>query len=300
MRWAGNAVSAAALAVALAGCAAGPGSAISSDATFPESPNMRAVQGHSDDVAPLVPEAGDIWAGIMPGPSAPAAAQPQAAETPEQPETTDIWAGVVPKSPDGTPPAATPAVSQPVAGAAPEAPAPTDPTPVAPPEPKVAEGAVVDAAPPATPPEAHDGPAATPQPDSQTTGTPAPPPAQADDAMPLPSGGSAKTVATLVASPDTTAAESAPVPTPAAPAPVTVQLADTASEADARAVWAQLGERAPTLLHDRAPQVVRVEADGQPLWRLRTGGFASQAEAEAFCTQVRAAGSECAVVAGGG
>ena len=40
---------------------------------------------------------------------------------------------------------------------------------------------------------------------------------------------------------------------------------------------------------------VIVDRDGQVVWRLRTGGFADQAQANAFCDRVKAKGANCAV-----
>lgn len=96
-----------------------------------------------------------------------------------------------------------------------------------------------------------------------------------------------------------------PPPKPAAPplaplraAGVQVQLAAVATEAAVEPEWNRLRARLPDLLADRTLIASRGERDGQPFWRLRTGGFADLAAARAFCEQVRARGFTCFVVGG--
>jgi cell division protein FtsN len=95
------------------------------------------------------------------------------------------------------------------------------------------------------------------------------------------------------------AAASAPAPAPAAAAAppaagsVSVQLGAFGSEALARSAWSRLGAVAA----GRAPQISTVERDGKTLYRLRTGGFASRAEAQAFCGRATGSGLAC-IVAG--
>ena len=76
-----------------------------------------------------------------------------------------------------------------------------------------------------------------------------------------------------------------------------VQLAAMESEQGATAEWQRLAHRMPELLGSRHPDVQRAEHDGHPVWRLRTGGFASTAQAAEFCAQVRAKGAACSVAA---
>ncbi len=76
-----------------------------------------------------------------------------------------------------------------------------------------------------------------------------------------------------------------------------VQLAATNSEAGALAVWTQLQGKFPSLLQGRQPEIIPAIVNGQSVWRLRLGGFASAAAAKAFCAQITAQGAACAVAA---
>ncbi|WP_232475231.1 SPOR domain-containing protein, partial [Neoroseomonas rubea] len=108
------------------------------------------------------------------------------------------------------------------------------------------------------------------------------------------------------AAPQTAAPQAATTAQPAAPATrqapapggtIRVQLGALASEDAARAEWDRLARRHGDLLGAFRPQVVRFEREGQaPLFRLRTGGFASAEAAREFCEQVRARNVPCAVV----
>lgn len=76
-----------------------------------------------------------------------------------------------------------------------------------------------------------------------------------------------------------------------------VQLAALATEAAAHQEWARLAHRMPDVFGTHHPVFSKVEHDGHTLWRLRTGDFATEAEATQFCQQVRAKGGGCAVAA---
>ena len=106
----------------------------------------------------------------------------------------------------------------------------------------------------------------------------------------------AATPATI--SPQWSAAES----TTASPAPAAaesgrkiVQLAAVGSQEAATAEWDRLSKRMPDLLSGRHPEIVRYEHDGKTFFRLRTAGFASSADADAFCGKVKTKGANCAV-----
>ncbi len=76
-----------------------------------------------------------------------------------------------------------------------------------------------------------------------------------------------------------------------------VQLGAVDSEAIAQQEWARLARKAPELLGARQPAFSRAERGGQTFWRLRTGGFASVAEATTFCERARAKHVPCDIVA---
>ncbi len=98
----------------------------------------------------------------------------------------------------------------------------------------------------------------------------------------------------------------APPPTPAPETPraaaggrdgsgTMVQLAAVKTEDLARGEWERLSKRMPELLGGRKPVFQRTEAKGRAYWRIRTGGFGSDADAAAFCSKVRAEKNNCAV-----
>ena len=74
-----------------------------------------------------------------------------------------------------------------------------------------------------------------------------------------------------------------------------VQLAALDSEAAAQAEWGRLARRAPSLFANRDPAIVPASRDGKRFFRLRTAGFASAAEASAFCGRLHGAGIACTV-----
>ncbi len=94
-----------------------------------------------------------------------------------------------------------------------------------------------------------------------------------------------------------------PVPAPVAPPPAVapvagdaqVQLAATASQADAEKKWSEFLGKMPNLVGSKKPIFVPAVVNGQNIWRLRLGGFAGKADAAAFCAQVIAAGGDCTV-----
>lgn len=84
-------------------------------------------------------------------------------------------------------------------------------------------------------------------------------------------------------------------PAPVQTGKVQVQLAAVASEDAAQAEWQRLSKRLPDLLGSRKPAVTKIEREGKPLWRVRTGGFADIADATAFCERVRQKGAGCSI-----
>jgi len=83
-----------------------------------------------------------------------------------------------------------------------------------------------------------------------------------------------------------------------APGPYVVQLTAANSEAAARTEWRHLQALMPELMEDRVPDVVPAEVVGRSLCRLRIGGFADAADANAFCAHMHAENAPCWVVAG--
>ncbi len=96
-------------------------------------------------------------------------------------------------------------------------------------------------------------------------------------------------------------APAAPVSVPlaaAAPAGVfSVQLAAFETEQAAEQDWGKMAEKMPSFFNGHRPDVVRAELAGRTVYRLRTGGFATRADASAFCDEVRNKGGDCSVAA---
>jgi hypothetical protein len=91
---------------------------------------------------------------------------------------------------------------------------------------------------------------------------------------------------------------SVPESTPrSTPESTSVQLAAFDSAERAEQDWGRLAQKMPDLLGNRKPDVERTDLHGRPVYRLRTGGFASLAQATEFCAEVRAHGADCSVAA---
>ncbi len=72
-----------------------------------------------------------------------------------------------------------------------------------------------------------------------------------------------------------------------------VQVAALDSQQAASSEWEQLRAKMPDLLSGRSPTVQQAEVNGRMYWRLRTTGFVTLAEANAFCGRLQATGSDC-------
>jgi hypothetical protein len=179
-----------------------------------------------------------------------------------------------PETPEARPQPGAPAVVvTPMAPAAPAAPAPTlrpsiPAQPLAPPTPAPAPKA---ATPPPPPPAAK----------AETPAPKAAPPAPAKPAAVKPAP---------------------PKPAPAKPAPVAkaagvaaVQIGAFSSQALADKGWNDAAAIAPGHAAGKGKSVEKVEKDGHTLFRTQVTGFASRADATAFCAKLKAAGKACFV-----
>jgi cell division septation protein DedD len=101
------------------------------------------------------------------------------------------------------------------------------------------------------------------------------------------------------AAPQAAAQAPSPAPPPAGTGRIQVQLAAVPTEAAATAEWERLRRRMPDLLGNQRLSVSRGEREGQPFFRVRTGAFEDNAQARAFCDQVRARGGSCFVAPAG-
>ncbi len=76
-----------------------------------------------------------------------------------------------------------------------------------------------------------------------------------------------------------------------------VQLAATGTEDGVLAVWGNLQQKFPDLLKGRQPEIIPAIVNGQSVWRLRIGGFASADAAKSFCDSLTSQGAACTVAA---
>ena len=76
-----------------------------------------------------------------------------------------------------------------------------------------------------------------------------------------------------------------------------VQLAATSDEDGVLGAWVQLRQKFPALMAGRQPEIIPAIVNGQSVWRLRVGGFASPQAAKDFCSQLTSQGAACTVAA---
>jgi len=184
--------------------------------------------------------------------------------------------------PQFTPPPEQPAPRPPVASTPPPAAAPTTP--------------IVSAAAPALRPAQDVPPPVAARPSRFAEAKPAarpvqPPPEKAAPARPARQKPAAEKVAEkLPAKPPAAAAESAGAKGGAA-----VQIGAVASPQLADRTWNEAVDAAPGLAAGKGKGVETVQKDGKTLYRTSVTGFASRAEAQAFCARLKAAGKACFV-----
>ncbi|MDG6094903.1 SPOR domain-containing protein [Acetobacter sp. AN02] len=155
--------------------------------------------------------------------------------------------------------------------------------------------------------------AAAPASDKSDEEVPATPDAaSAADSEPAAPAESGAAASTPVAAPATKPARAAAKPAAAVkPKPVTtvkpvqaagaaagkdtygVQLAALNSEASALQEWTRIRETSPDLIGSHTPLIEKVTHDNAIFYRLRTRGFASLSEAQAFCAGMRTQGHAC-------
>lgn len=154
-------------------------------------------------------------------------------------------------------------------------------------------------------------------PDPQALHQPAPPPA----AKPAPQVAAPSVSSAPLAPPTPAAAQpqvktealpAAPNPAPAAPHPAAappaapahsaaasggrqVQLAALPTRDEAEKEWRLIAHKTGKLLDGHSPDFSEAVVNGRTWWRVRTGGFADEAAARAFCDQLRATGAACSL-----
>jgi Flp pilus assembly protein TadD len=140
-----------------------------------------------------------------------------------------------------------------------------------------------------------------------TTLTPAPAPAPLEVTAPPPDAAppapAPKTSAVPQPPSSTDIAAMPPVgsaaATPAAPSgdaaagSYQVQLGALGSQDQAQHQWDRISGASPSLFGDKQPDIETATVNGHTYYRLRTGSFASKADAAKFCGEVSAAGNAC-------
>lgn len=87
----------------------------------------------------------------------------------------------------------------------------------------------------------------------------------------------------------------APEPKPASGGGAAVQIGAVSSTALADKAWNDAVAAAPGLAAGKGKSVEKIERDGGTLYRTAVTGFASRADAQAFCVKLQAAGKNCFV-----
>jgi hypothetical protein len=87
----------------------------------------------------------------------------------------------------------------------------------------------------------------------------------------------------------------APAPTASAGGPASVQIGALSSTALADKAWSDAARIAPGMAAGKGKRVEAIDKNGTTLYRTAVTGFASRAEAKAFCDALSAAGKSCFV-----
>src|SRR6185312_4627642 len=86
-----------------------------------------------------------------------------------------------------------------------------------------------------------------------------------------------------------------PAPAAKTPGAAAVQIGAFSSQALADKGWADAAAISPGLAAGKGKSVEKVDKDGKTLFRTQVTGFASRADAAAFCDKLKAAGKACFV-----
>lgn len=84
--------------------------------------------------------------------------------------------------------------------------------------------------------------------------------------------------------------------TPASGAPL-VQVGAFDSNAIAQNEWSRLSGKFAALFAGKSPVIQQHQANGRTFWRLRVAGFDSRADAQGFCSAMKARGTDCMAIA---
>jgi hypothetical protein len=125
-------------------------------------------------------------------------------------------------------------------------------------------------------------------------------PAAKPTARPPGKSPSIESLATAAVSPKAPAAvvtkpAAAPAPAVSAGGPASVQIGALSSTALADKAWSDAARIAPGLAAGKGKRVEAIDKNGATLYRTAVTGFATRAEAKAFCDALSAAGKSCFV-----
>lgn len=135
---------------------------------------------------------------------------------------------------------------------------------------------------------------AKPAPTGPTAPVSAPPAAKPAKPAPSIEGLATAAVSPRAVAPATKPA-AAPAPAASAGGPASVQIGALSSTALADKAWSDAARIAPGMAAGKGKRVEAIDKNGATLYRTAVTGFASRAEAKAFCDALTAAGKSCFV-----